>query len=64
MYIDKQGKKHPHIYLLMEDTEEYLKGWYFEDETGRFGNDDPIETLEKAEKQLEDYLNGFYGDKK
>ena len=61
MYIDKQGKEHPHIYLLTEDTGNYLKGWYFEDETGCFYNDEPFDTLEEAEQLLSKYsawLNG------
>lgn len=56
MYIDKQGKEHPHVHLLMEDTEKYLKGWYFEDETNRFCNDEPLDTLEEAESQLVKYF--------
>jgi hypothetical protein len=55
MYIDKQGKEHPYIHLLMEDTNSYLKGWYFEDETNCFYNE-PFDTLEEAEKQLADYF--------
>ena len=55
MYIDKQGVEYPNIILLMEDTEDYLKGWYFVDETFNFGNMEPLPTLEEAEKQLKAY---------
>ena len=56
MYVDKNGGVHKHIILLTEDTEHYLKGWYFEDETGCFGNDEPYNTFEEAEEQLNKYF--------
>lgn len=55
MYVDNNGKEHPFIHLIEEDTESYLKGYYFEDETNNFHSDEPIETLEEAERQLKDY---------
>ena len=56
MYIDNNGKEHPFIHLIEEDTESYLKGYYFEDETNNFYSDEPIETLEEAERQLKAYF--------
>ena len=59
MYIDKDGVEHPDIHLLMEDTEKYLKGWYFEDERNCFYNDDPFNTMEEAEEAKERYFAPF-----
>lgn len=55
MYIDPSGREHPWVHLLMEDTKEYLKGWYFEDETGCFASDGPFGTLEETEHALSAY---------
>lgn len=56
MYIDSNGQEHPFIHLIEEDTESYLKGWYFEDETNNFHSDEPIKTLEEAERLLKEYF--------
>jgi hypothetical protein len=56
MYIDKTGEVYNNIALQMEETKEYLPGWYYIDETGCYGNDDPFETIEEAISALHHYV--------
>jgi len=53
-YVDKDGKKHDHIYLLWDDTDKFLKGWYWGDETytNLIG---PYDIIEDCKAALQDY---------
>lgn len=55
MYIDKDGKEYKHIHLL-QNCENFLDGWYFEDECHCFGGNGPYETAEKAIEELDYYV--------
>jgi hypothetical protein len=57
-YVDNAGVKHVHIYLNMVDTQTYLKGWYFGDETERLNG--PFETIEKCESSFKEYCDDLY----
>jgi|WetSurMetagenome_2_1015567.scaffolds.fasta_scaffold11614_7 hypothetical protein len=57
MYIDKNGIEHKFIHCLMEETGGYLPGWYFEDETNRFYNDEPFATFEEVNEAMKIYFS-------
>lgn len=61
-YIDSEGVKHEHIYLVHEDTEVCLKGWYFCDETEDLHG--PFGTLEICEELLKKYCGTSLRGKK
>lgn len=44
-----------HIYYLSRATENYEPGWYFEDETNQFNNEQPFATCSEAQEALEQY---------
>lgn len=55
-YIDQQGIEHKNIFLEVEKVGRYLPGFYFEDETGCYWNDEPYSTWEEAEETLRKYV--------
>ena len=57
MYIDKNGIKHEHIHLYMEEKNGWSAGWYFSDELeqlhGPFSKlEETLEIYNKYVKQL------------
>lgn len=58
MYVDKDGKEYKHIHLL-QNCENFLDGWYFEDECNCFDGNGPYETAEKAIEELDYYFNYY-----
>jgi hypothetical protein len=55
MVIDNDNIVHFHIYLIREETEEYLAGWYFSDEIDRLHG--PFGTFEETKELYENYVN-------
>ena len=55
MYVDKDGKEYPHIYLLMQEDNGLLPGWYFEDITQDMNG--PFSTFEEVFSAFEEYCN-------
>lgn len=45
-----------YIHYLSKASDGYQPGWYFEDETGWFNNDEPFKTREEAETAFHNYV--------
>lgn len=52
-FTDNKDVKYEHIYLNNTDSDKYLKGWYFCDETEDLNG--PFSTLEECEEIFKKY---------